>query len=93
MGAATRYLLGEVANEVAITSVRVARGATIVQAPAVALVDKVVGVTERDVIVLVTALRDVANEVTRASVGVAVGATEIELEAVTLVGDEVRVAV
>ena len=69
------------------------RSAAIVQAPAVALVDKVVGVAEGDITVLVTVLANVANIMTRTSVGVTVGAAKVELEAVTLVSDKIGVAV
>ena len=43
----------------AIASVGVARGATIVQAPAAALIDKVIGVTEGDVTMSIAVLGDV----------------------------------
>jgi len=46
----------------AVASVRVAAGRAIVQAPAVTLIDKVIGVTERDVVVAATVLADVCSE-------------------------------
>ena len=86
-------LLRDVADVVTIASVGVTRGAAIVQAPAAALIDKVIGVAEGDVTMSATILGDVADVMPRAGVGMAVSATKVELEAVALVGDEVGIAV
>jgi len=52
---------------VAVASVRVAAGRAVVQAPAVTLIDKVIGVTERDVVVAPTVLADVCKQETSVS--------------------------
>ena len=51
----------------AITGVLVAAGRAIVQAPAVTLIDKVIGITKRDVVVAATVLADVFKRETSVS--------------------------
>jgi len=48
----------------AIAGVLVAAGRAVVQAPAVTLIDKVIGVTERDIVVAATVLADVCKRET-----------------------------
>jgi len=50
-----------------IASVRVAAGRAVVEAPAVALVDKVIRVAERDVVVACAVLGDVCGRITSVS--------------------------
>jgi len=78
---------------VTVAGVRVARSAAIVQAPAVAFVNHVVGVAKANVTVLGTVPGNVANEMSGASVRVTFSGSEVELESIALVSHQVWVAV
>jgi len=61
----------------AIAGVLVAAGRAVVQAPAVTLIDKVIGVTERDVVVAATVLADVCKRETSVS-NIAIARRELD---------------